>query len=468
VTLVMKFGAAAVSELTRLREVVQITKAAAEQSPTVVVCSALSGITDALIGAARAASRGELAQSEEARRDLWGRHRALSEKLVGDDWERETLYREWADLLKAYDRITRSIATLGEYSPRSIDAVAALGERFVAHLIAVALRQSGVAAQLVDATDLIVTDEHFGNASPLVPETAERTRARLRPLLQARIVPVVTGYIGATRAGATTTLGRGGGDYTATIVGAALEARQVTFWTDVDGILTADPKLVPEARTLPELSYAEAAEIAMLGAEVLHPRTLAPLAREGIPLTIRNIARPAAAGTTIVARPEPTGHAARAIISAPGFSLVSVAATGAHAADIWTPELAARALAGLAASRIEILSFAQSFTERSLTVGVRASDAAFVRECLEAIFEQERAAGTVYSVAPSGEVALVAVISTPNGATLVPRTFAALGAAGAHILTMAQGVDTFHISFILPESEVARVVRSLHSELGLA
>lgn len=464
--IVMKFGAAAVSEIGRLREVVRIAREAAVNGPALVVCSALSGITDALIAAARTASRGDLAAAEEARRELWGRHRALAEKLVGDEWERETLYREWAELLKTYDRITRSIATLGEYSPRSIDAAAALGERFVAHLIAVALRQNGVAAQMIDAAELIVTDEHFGNAAPLMAETLDRAGARLRPLLQSRIVPVVTGYIGATRAGVVTTLGRGGGDYSATILGAAVEAEEVTFWTDVDGILTADPKIVPEARTLPELSYAEAAEIAMLGAEVLHPRTLAPLAELGIPLSIRNVARADQPGTRVVSAPRPTPHDARAIISAPGFSLVSVAAANAPA-DVWTPELAVRALARLAETRVEILSFAQSFTERSLTVAVRASDAAFVRQCLEAIFEREVAAGAVRAVAPSGPVALVAVVSAPNGNTLVPRTTAALAGAGAHILTLAQGVDSFHISFIVPEPEVTRVVRTLHRELGL-
>jgi aspartate kinase len=465
---VMKFGAAAVSDYARLRDAVGIVRGAAENGPAVVVCSALAGITDALIAAARLASRGELGAAEEARRQLWGRHRALAEKLVGDDWERETLYREWADLLKTYDRITRSIATLGEYSPRSIDAVAALGERFVAHLIAVALRQHGVAAQMVDATDLIVTDELFGNASPLMAATQERAPARLGPLLQARIVPVVTGYIGATRAGVVTTLGRGGGDYSATILGAVLAAEEVTFWTDVDGILTADPKIVPEARTLPELSYVEAADIATLGAEVLHPRTLAPLAQLGIPLGIRNVARPDLPGTRVVSAPQASMSAARAIISAPGFSLVSVAAAGGAAADAWTPELAARALARLAETRIEMLSVAQSFTERSLTVAVRASDAAFVREALEAIFAREVAAGAVRPVAPSGPVGLVAVVSAPNGHTLVPRTLAALAGAGSHILTLAQGADSFHIACIVPEDEIGRVVRTLHRELGLA
>lgn len=463
---VMKFGAAAVSEVARLREIVQIVKRQAEEAPLVVVCTALAGITDALIRAARAASSGSEAAAEEARRELWGRHRTLAERFVADDWERETLYREWADLLKTFDRITRSIATLGEHSPRSIDAVAALGERFVAHLIAVALRQNGVPAQMIDATELIVTDAIFGGAAPLMAETIDRTRARLRPLLQSRIVPVVTGYIGATRAGVVTTLGRGGGDYSATILGAALEADEVTFWTDVDGILTADPKLVPEARTLPELSYAEAAEIATLGAEVLHPRTLAPLAEGGVPLSIRSIANPSRPGTRVVSAPLPTEHAARAIISAPGLSLLSVAAAGATGP--WTPELAARALARLAEAGIEILTFAQSFSERSLTVAVRASDAPFARDTLAAALSHEAAAGGLRAIELIAPVALVAVISAPGGVSFAPRTLAALAAAQAQVLSLAQGVASNHISFIIPEHEVALVVRAIHHDLGMA
>ena len=291
-----------------------------------VVCAALGGITDKLIGAARAAATGHEAVVEEARRELWGRHRALAEKLAADEWEREALYREWADLLKIFDRFTRSIATLGEHSPRSIDAVAALGERFATHLVATALRQAGVSARTVDATELIVTDNHYGAAWPFPAESSERIRARLSPLLQSRIVPVITGYIGATRDGIVTTLGRGSGDYSATLIGAALGADQVCIWTDVDGILTADPKIVAEARTLAELSYVEAAEIATFGAEVLHPRTLVPVAEHGIPLLIRNVLRPERPGTRVVANPAPTGHAARSIISSRGLSLIGVAA----------------------------------------------------------------------------------------------------------------------------------------------
>src|SRR5579859_2047358 len=341
---VMKFGAVSVSEAARLREIVGICKQV-QGEPLVVICTALTNVTDTLIGAARSATHADETAIEAARRDLWGRHRSLAEKLVHDEWEREALFREWATLLRTYDRVTRAIATLSDRSPRGIDAIAALGERFITHLVAVVLRQGGVPAQVIDAADLIVTDEHFGAARPFPVESSERVRRRLDSLMQARIVPVITGYIGATHDRAVTTLGRNGGDYTAALIGAALGAEEVCIWTDVDGILTADPKIVPEAKTLPELSYAEAAEIASYGAEVLHPRTLQPVADQGIVLRLRNALRPDHAGTRIVASPRPTAHAARAIISVRGLSLLTLAAAG----DVdWSPDMAARALASLA------------------------------------------------------------------------------------------------------------------------
>ena len=466
---VMKFGVVSVSDAARLREMAQIVRDAHDSGePLVVVCTAIAGITDKLIIAARSAAGGQEGVVEEARRELWSRHRALAEKLVGDEWERETLYREWAELLKVFDRFTRSIATLGEHSPRSIDTVAALGERFATHLVATALRHAGVSARTVDATELIVTDSHYGAAWPFAHESSERIRARLRTLLQARIVPVITGYIGATREGTVTTLGRGGGDYSATLIGAALGADEVCIWTDVNGILTADPKLVPEARTLPELSYAEAVDIATFGPEILHPRALTPLIEQGIPLAIRNVLRPSHPGTRVSGAARPSAHAAHAIISAGGLSLLGVAAAPG-ASSGWSPGLAARALAHLSDSGVEVLNFAQSFSERSLTVTVRAVDAAFARECLLAAYRSEHSGAEGRDISSALPISLVAVISaSSNNGGLAPQILATLGRLGAHVLALAQGASSAHVSFLLPEAEVDAVVRGLHHDVRLA
>jgi aspartate kinase len=461
---VMKFGAVSVSDAVRLREMAQIVRTAHNDGEAlVVVCTAINGITDKLITAARSAASGRESAVDDARRELWGRHRALAERLVHDEWEREALYREWADLLKVFDRYTRSIATLGEHSPRSIDTVAALGERFATHLVATALRYAGVAARTVDAAELIVTNDYYGAAWPFPHESSERIRARLRPLLQARIVPVITGYIGATCEGNVTTLGRGGGDYSSTLIGAALDADEVCIWTDVDGILTADPKIVPEARTLAELSYDEAAEIATFAPEILHPRTLTPLAEKGIPLAIRNVLRPGHAGTRMVAQARPSVRAAHMIISARGLSQVGMATAGG-----WPPDLAARVLARFFDSGVEILSFAQSFSERSLTVMVRAIDAAFAREHLLAAFKGEQAPNGIQDISFAAPIGLIAVISATSNGQLVPQILATLGRVGTRVLALEQSTVSPHLSLLLPEDQIDAAVKALHHDLGLA
>ena len=465
---VMKFGVVSVSDAARLRELAQIVRDSHEQGEAlVVVCSALGGITDRLIMAARSAAAGDEAVVDEARRALWSRHRALAERLVSDEWEREALFHEWASLLKVFDRYTRSIATLGEHSPRSIDTVAALGERFATHLVATALRHAGVSARTIDATELIVTASHHGAAWPFAHETSERIRAKLRPLLQARIVPVITGYIGATREGVVTTLGRGGGDYSATLIGAALDADEVSIWTDVDGIMTADPKIVPSARTLPELSYEEAADIATFGPEILHPRTLAPVAERGIPLVIRNVLQPRNPSTRVVAAPQPRVQSVHSIISARGLNLLGVAAALSGGGG-WSPELAARALARLSGSGVEVLNFAQSFSERSLTVTVRAVDADFARERLVAAFSAEHDASSLRDISYATSIGLVAIISSAGNGSLAPATMATLGRVGAHVLALAQGTSSSHLSLVLPDTEIDAVVQALHHDLGLA
>lgn len=465
--IVMKFGAAAVSDAAHVRELVRIVRDAIDEGQAVVVvCAALPDVTNLLIGAARAAARGNPKLAEQARRELWVRHRMLAERLVTDDWERETLYRAWAEILKVFDQIIRAVHTLAEHTPRSGDAVAALGERFVGLLLAVALRRAGVAAQLIDGSELIITDDHFGNALPIPDETAARARTRLMPLTQTRIVPVVTGYTGATRQNVITTLGRGGGDYSATLIAAALDATDVVLWTDVAGILTADPKLAPDARTLPELSYIEAAEIATLGAEVLHPRTLTPLAARNIPLHIRSLSQPDLPGTRVVAEPSPTADSARAIISAPAIGLLEISVSPlADAGRGWAPELAVRVLSELTGVGVEVLTFAQSFSERSLLLAVRLTDVEYAFERIEACLQRDRDSGALRSINLRSPVALVAVMSAPNSAPLAPRALAALARIQSTAYAMVHGSASNHLSFIIPEVDMGAAVRALHREL---
>lgn len=450
--IVMKFGGDLVGEAARLREVVALTQQTlAERTQVVLVCTAMAGVTDLLITAARTASAGDMAGAEDVRKTIWTRQRRVAEAVIRDAWEREALTEEWAGLLKRLDRLLRSIAVVGDLTPRVLDAVASFGERWSIRLIAALLRENKIAGQAIDASELIVTDDHFGAARPILDQTEEQIRARLLPAVQAGFVPVVSGYIAATADGVLTTLGRAGGDYSAALIGAALGAEEVRIWTDVDGILTADPKLVPHARTLPELTYAEALEFASFGAEVLHPSTLGPVADKQIRLRIGNALAPTHAGTLVGPSVAPRAHPLRAIISSRELSLVTID-DSAREGD---PERSVDALRALSRAGIDVLMFVRSFGERSLAVVVRQADTRYVQQ-------QILATDQGASVTLQESVAIVSVIGFGAGQQLLTQTLGALNVAGAHILAMARGARTYHASFVLPEAELPGAVRAIH------
>ncbi len=460
--IVMKFGGASVGDAPRLREIVSLTQRALQMTDQVVlVCTAMEGVTDLLIAAARAASAGDAAGAEELRRRIWARQRRVAADVLRDDWERESLTTEWAELLKTLDRLLRSVAVVGELTPRVLDAVAALGERWSVRLIAALLREHKVAGQAIDASELIVTDDHFGAARPLLDQTDEQTRARLIPALRAGIVPVVTGYIGATADGVVTTLGRGGGDYSAALIGASLGADEVWIWTDVDGILTADPKLVGNAQTIKELTYNEALELASFGAEVLHPRTLGPVAAQGITLRIVNTFRPDHGGTLVHGAVPERSRPVRAIISSRNLSLITI---DSHD-DESGLEAATQALRTLGQYGVEVLMFVQSFAERSLTVVVREADAPYAMRQLAAAAADQHQDIRVASLQQS--VAIVSVVGFGEGPRLLTETLGALNAAGTHILAMARAARTYHASFVLPEEELPNTVRAIHNAVAM-
>jgi len=455
--IVMKFGGTSVGDAPRLREVVALTQRALQTTDQVVlVCSAMAGVTDLLIAAVRAAAAGDAATAEELRRQIWARQRRVAGEVLHDEWERERLTTDWAELLKTLDRLLRSVAVVGELTPRVLDAVASLGERWSIRLIAALLRENKVAGQAIDATELILTDDHFGSARPLPEQTDEQIRARLLPALRSGIVPVVSGYLGATADGVVTTLGRGGSDYSAALIGAALAADEVRIWTDVDGILTADPKIVGSAQTISELTYAEALELASFGAEVLHPLTLGPVAARGIPLRIVNTFHPAHAGTRVHAGIAPRTRPVRAIISSRDLTLITIDSqdteSGAAAAT--------DALRTLDRYGIDVLMFVQSFAERSLTVVVRQADAPYAMQQLAGAHAHNAVAATLQH-----SVAIVSVIGFGDTQRLLTETLGALNAAGAHVLAMARGARNYHTSVVLPEDELPSTVRAIHDAM---
>src|SRR5713226_6491742 len=271
---VMKFGGSSVGDADCIARTAQIIAKAAKESGCVTVVSAMGGVTNRLIDAAKKAQAGNADEAAAIVEALRRQHDAALAGLIQHEEERGRIRRRMEEVFAEGRRLCDGTALLRELTPRTLDAISSLGERLSAPLVAGAVRELGLPSEAIEATELIVTDAFHGGAEPQMELTRAKSQARLRPLLEKGIAPIVTGFIGATTEGQLTTLGRGGSDYSATILGAAMEADEVIIWTDVDGVLTADPRLVAEARTIPVISYREAAELAYFGASVLHPKTL--------------------------------------------------------------------------------------------------------------------------------------------------------------------------------------------------
>jgi aspartate kinase len=358
-----------------------------------------------------------------------------------------------------------SIHILGEVTPRAMDAVTSLGERINARIVAAVLRQRGVRSEAVDATELIVTDNKFQNAAPLMDATRARVSERMVPLLDGGIVPVVTGFIGATEQGVTTTLGRGGSDYTAAILGDCLDADEIWTWTDVDGVMTADPRIAPDARVIPTLSYSEVSELAYFGAKVLHPKTILPTVERGIPLWVKNTFNPTCPGTCIVREPEITDGKIKAVTAIKGLSMVTVEGRGM----MGVPGIAARTFSAVASQGASVLMISQASSEQSICFIIPMEMASPVIRAIEEEMALELARGDVDRAWSLDDVVIVTPVgagmrSTPGVAA---RIFGALGQSNINIIAIAQGSSECSISLVVAADAAADAVQQIHKEVIL-
>jgi len=472
--IVHKFGGTSIGNAQRFAEVADIVMEQHSRASdcgdrsrlceVIVVLSAMSGVTNKLVAGARAAAEGKDSVYRDIKAGLLSRHLAVVETLLNHSHERLEVGGLVEDRLHELERLYRSIAVLGELTARGCDVVASFGEQLSASILAAVLRERGVRAQAISAAKLVVTDGDFGKAKPLMGPTRQRLQQRIVPLVERGVIPVITGYIGATEEGVTTTLGRGGSDFSAAIIGAGLDADEVWIWSDVDGILTADPNIVPQARTLTELSYTEAADLAYFGADVLHPKTIRPVTESGISLRIVNSFNPTHPGTLIVETPNPDRERLPAIISTTDLSMIAIGGQD----DVWTLQMAARALQRLSQAGLDVLMFSQSFSEHSLNLIVREQDQAHCMKILCHEFEGDLQ-GEVCSLGIKEKVATISVVGVPgwNETGVVAHAFSALGKHSTRVIAVAQAATEYSVSFCIPEEQVADTVRFLHRELGL-
>ena len=323
--LIMKFGGTSVADAAAISRVVRIVRTAtASGDPVVLVVSAMSGVTDELLRACDLARSGNVTAAEAAVESVEARHRAAIEGTVADaDSLLKTILAECDELRS----VLHSVAVLRELTPRGADRVAAAGELLSSRIVAAALTSAGTPAQWIDPRQVLITDDRRPVPLPLLDPTRTAAAREVQPVVDAGEVPVIGGFVGATAAGITTTLGRGGSDLSASVLGAALEAREIQIWTDVDGMLTADPRIVEGAEVVPHLSFEEASELAYFGAKVLHPSTILPAVQDGIPVRILNSLRPDGPGSLITRQVPPGGRALTALASKRNITVVDVTST---------------------------------------------------------------------------------------------------------------------------------------------
>ncbi len=481
--IVMKFGGTSVGTTDSIDSAAKIVGAAVEkqaqcegvlerpdhgpESPGVlVVVSAMGGVTNTLIDAAQAAAAGDETPYRDARSQLLVRHQVVAGQLIEDGVERAGLGRLFDNRLREFERLCRSITVLGELTQRGLDVVSGVGERLSAPLLAAVLRAHGVKAQFVDAGELIITDDEFGSANPLMEATPSRCKDRLLPMLQSGVVPVVTGFVGATENGVPTTLGRGGSDYSAAILGAALDADEIQIWTDVDGVMTADPRIVDNARSMDELSYEEVAELAYYGAKVLHPKTVTPAVESKIPLRVLNTFSPEHPGTSIVEKTRQLRQGVKAITAVRDLRLITVAGRGM----IGVPGIAARTFAAVARERANVLMISQGSSEQSICFVVPEPEGDAVMAALEAEFARELAQHMIEEISNQPDIVIVAVIGAGMKGTpgIAARVFNALGARDINVIAIAQGSSEANISLVVLQAEADEAIRAIHDtfELG--
>jgi aspartate kinase len=462
--LVMKFGGTSMGSAERIRCAAALCAEQQALRPTVVVVSAMSKITDLLLDSLRKAEAGDQADLDKNLKQLYARHFEACRELLPAN-RQETALAGIHSLISEFSRIAKGMMMLGERPPRSIDEAVAIGERLSAFLMAEYLETQGTRAAAVNAADVIVTDAVFGNATPLMEPTRERAARVLRPLLEERALPVVTGFNGATSDGRPTTLGRGGSDFSASILAAALDAGELWIWTDVDGIMTGDPRLVGEARVLDEITYSEAAELAYNGAKVLHPRTLAPLVERQIPVWSKNSFAPEKPGTRIVPRIA-TPRGPHAVTSMADVALVSI--EPANSALSGT-KVMARALGALARANVEVLAITSSSYRQNFCFLVRQSELERVTEYLEESLSLELAHGYLRPVEVDREVGLIAVVGEGMRGTpgLAGRIFTAISKQSINIIAIAQGSSELTIAIVVRRGGLERAVRAIHEECEL-
>jgi len=454
--IVMKFGGTSVEDGKAIERVADIVGSRCDEKPLVVV-SALARVTDSLVTMSQLAASASLAEGLRLHRQVRQRHFAVLGSLVNGRGETEVRSRLQA-LFDSLEEVLRGVAALGELSPRTSDNLLSFGELFSSQIVNTAFRARGIDAVLVDSRQLMVTDASYTRAVPQREETNRRLRQSLKPLLTSGRVPVMGGFIAATAEGIPTTLGRGGSDFSAALIGAGLGARKIEIWTDVEGMMTTDPRLCPDARRIDVIGFDEASELAHFGAKVLHPATLIPAVEKSIPVYILNSRNPESKGTCIRARARPSKTILRSIAAKRGVRVVNV-----RLPRIIAPRPRIVAPQGFLHALFEAFDRHACAADLVSTSDVSVSVAVEASRDLAGLVQDLKCLGNV-EVEDNKAILCLVGEKLRGRIGIAARVFGVLAGAGINVHMISQGASEINISFVIEERDIPEAVKQLHAD----
>jgi len=461
----MKFGGTSVGTGENIRQVANIVAQYSKEYRVTVVVSALAGVTNKLLEVACQAKNGDEELVKSFADELLQKHRGVVATAITSDSLQKKVDQIICEIIAELLKVLTGICYVGELTPKSKDYVVSFGERLSAPIVWGAIQDRGLETQCFTGKEAgIVTNSNFGEADPLMNFTMHLVYERLEPLLEKGVIPVVTGFIAADQNGVTTTVGRGGSDYTATILGVALKVDEVWIWTDVDGILTTDPKIVPDAKLLPQLSYQEAAEMAIFGAKAMHPRALGPVSKENIPVKIRNTFYPEKPGTLITKEPVAnTEKIVKAVAMIKDVAMLNVNG----AAMVGAPGSYTKVFDILGKNNINIMMISTAISEANISMIIKRNLLSRAISNIEiALLEKD---GLINEVTAEDDVAVIAVMGAymKGSLGLASKIFATVAKKGINIRMIAQGSSELNISFVVKEKDAPEIVKAIHEEFNL-
>ena len=459
----MKFGGTSVASADRVKHVAQLIKSYSKANKIVTVASAVKGVTDDLLQVSESIKKGNKTEVENFINRIKKIHMNLAKDSITKMKSKNGLRKALGVMINELEDVLNGMVLLGEISVRSQDYLLSFGERLATPILCYALKDIGVKSEFLTGKDAgIITDSYFGEAKPLMDTTILRVSNKILPMFKNGILPVVTGFVAADQYGNLTTLGRGGSDYTATILASCINADEVWLWTDVDGLMTADPRMVKNARVLNEVSYAEAMEMVLFGAKYMHPRALEPILDKGIPMRIRNVLKPENRGTFVIKNPKTgSSHIVKsitvirntALVDVRGGSMVGVPGTAGKIFDI------------MGKNKVNIMMISQSPSESSISMVVRKNDLDRAVNSLELNLLGK----VIKTLNVTDNVAIIAAVGSGMRGIkgVASRIFGAVAKNDVNVIMIAQGSSELNLAFVVSDRDCEEAIRALHQEFEL-